>query len=286
MLRHWNRLLRTERDPVVRRRMLRSRLINGFGACLTGVVLVIVLVTKFLLGAWIAIVSMGVIYLLMLGIRRHYDRVAHELSPPDERIVLPARNHAVVLISQLHLPTLRAIAYARATRPDTLTAVTVNVDEQDTRRLQAEWEQRDLPVPLTVIDSPYREITRPIIEYVKSLRRDSPRDVVTVFVPEYVVGRWWEHLLHNQSALRIKGRLLFEPGVMVTSVPWQLETAENKDLSRYDLRMSSGGPRRGRRSRVGDPPWGAAPRSDTPPSGSGPDGGEDPTATDGLVIHK
>ena len=79
-----------------------------------------------------------------------------------------------------------------------------------------------MPVPLTVVDSPYREITRPIIDYVKSLRRGSPRDVVTVFIPEYVVGRWWENLLHNQSALRIKGRLLFEPGVMVTSVPWQL----------------------------------------------------------------
>jgi amino acid transporter len=293
MLRHWNRLLRTERDRTVRRRMMRSRIINGFGACLTGVVLVIVLVTKFLLGAWIAIAAMGVIYLLMLGIRKHYDRVAHELEPPEERIILPARNHAVVLISQLHLPTLRAVAYARATRPDTLTAVTVNVDEQDTRRLQAEWEQRDLPVPLTVIDSPYREITRPIIDYVKSLRRDSPRDVVTVFVPEYVVGRWWEHLLHNQSALRIKGRLLFEPGVMVTSVPWQLETAENKDLTRYDLRMSTGGPRRGRRSRVGDGPWSTG--RTTPPGGGGrpgpsgepgPDGGSDPTATDGLVIHK
>ena len=87
-------------------------------------------------------------------------------------------------------------------------------------------------MPLTVIDSPYREITRPIIDFVKSLRRDSPRDVVTVFIPEYVVGRWWEHLLHNQSALRLKGRLLFEPGVMVTSVPWQLASSSTKDLDR------------------------------------------------------
>ena len=246
MVRHWNRLLRTERDPTVRRRMIRSRAINMFGLTLTGAVLVVVLVTKFLHGAWIAIVAMIVIYLVMLSIRRHYDVVSRELVPPDDRPVLPARNHAIVLVSKVHLPTLRALAYAQATRPDTLTALTVNVDETDTRHLQAEWQQRDVSVPLTVVDSPYREITRPIIDFVKSVRRDSPRDVVTVFIPEYVVGRWWEHLLHNQSALRIKGRLLFEPGVMVTSVPWQLDSAENKDLARLDRGLSRG-PARGPR---------------------------------------
>jgi amino acid transporter len=237
MLRHWNRLLRGERDETVRRQMNRSRAINAFGMCLTGAVLVIVMVTKFLLGAWIAIAAMAVIYLLMRGIRRHYDLVAAELAPSEERPVLPSRNHAIVLVSKVHLPTLRAISYARATRPDTLTALTVNVDEVDTRRIQAEWERRNLAVPLTVIDSPYREITRPIIDYVKSQRRDAPRDVVTVFIPEYVVGRWWENLLHNQSALRIKGRLLFEPGVMVTSVPWQLRSSSTRDLDRYDAAL-------------------------------------------------
>jgi len=246
MVRHWNRLLRTERDPRARRRMIRSRSINMFGLTLTGVVLVIVLITKFLLGAWIAIVAMAVSYVVMLGIRKHYDTVARELSPPDERPVLPSRNHAVVLVSKLHLPTLRALAYARATRPDTLTGVTVNVDDNDTRALQEEWERREIPVPLTVVDSPYREITRPIIDFVKSKRRDSPRDVVTVYIPEYVVGRWWENLLHNQSALRLKGRLLFEPGVMVTSVPWQLKSVENRNIERLD-RTFARGPARGPR---------------------------------------
>jgi amino acid transporter len=243
MLRHWNRLLRTERDPAVRRRMYRSRAINGFGMCLTGTVLVIVLITKFLLGAWIAIAAMAVIYLTMLGIRRHYDTVARELEPSEERPMLPARNQAVVLVSKVHMPTLRAVAYAQATRPDTLTGLTVNVDEADTRRIQEEWERRAMNVPLTVIDSPYREITRPIIDYVKKLRANSPRDVVTVFIPEYVVGRWWEHLLHNQSALRIKGRLLFEPGVMVTSVPYQLESSSTRDLARFDERLHHRPPR-------------------------------------------
>jgi hypothetical protein len=279
MLRHWNRLLRTQRDPNTRRRMFRSRAINGFGMVMTAAVLIIVLVTKFLLGAWIAIVAMLVIYALMLGIRKHYDRVAAELQPTEERPVLPSRNHAVVLVSKVHLPTLRAVAYARATRPDTLTAVTVNVDDADTRKIQEEWERREVPVRLTVVESPYREITRPIIDFVKSVRRGSPRDVVTVFVPEYVVGRWWENLLHNQSALRIKGRLLFEPGVMVTSVPWQLQSTQSKDLARLDRDLSRA-PARGPRSRGGDGSTGvqvvgapddvpAAPVDDTAP-GDGP----------------
>jgi amino acid transporter len=248
MIRHWNRLLRTQRDPNRRRQMFRSRAINTFGMVLTGAVLIVVLVTKFLLGAWIAIAAMLAIYTLMLGIKKHYTRVAAELQPTDERPVLPSRNHAIVLVSKVHLPTLRALAYAQATRPDTLTAVTVNVDDQDTRAIQAEWERRQVPVSLTVVDSPYREITRPIIDFVKNVRRGSPRDVVTVFVPEYVVGRWWENLLHNQSALRIKGRLLFEPGVMVTSVPWQLRSSQDKDLESFDRDLSRAparGPRAG-----------------------------------------
>jgi hypothetical protein len=118
------------------------------------------------------------------------------------------------------------VNYARATRPDTLEAVTVNVDEVDTRKLVREWEQSDITVPLKVIESPYREVTKPILDYVKRIRKDAPRDVVTVFIPEYVVGHWWEQVLHNQSALRLKGRLLFEQGVMVTSVPWQLNSSE------------------------------------------------------------
>ncbi|GIE84276.1 APC family permease [Actinoplanes regularis] len=251
MIRHWNRLLKIQRDPERRRQMIRSRAINTFGMGLTGAVLIVVLITKFLLGAWIAIAAMILFYVLMLAIHRHYTRVSEELQPTEERPVLPSRNHAVVLVSKVHLPTLRAVAYAQATRPDTITAVTVNVDDKDTRNIQAEWERRELPVPLTVVDSPYREITRPIIDFVKSVRRASPRDVVTVFVPEYVVGRWWENLLHNQSALRIKGRLLFEPGVMVTSVPWQLRSSQDRDLDRLDRGLSHA-PARGPRVRPAD----------------------------------
>ena len=228
MVRHWTRLLRAEADPPERRRMLRSRVINLVGLTATGSVLIVVLVTKFLAGAWISIVAMGGLFALMKAIHRHYDRVALELTPSSEQegeIVLPSRNHAVVLVSSMQLPTLRALAYARATRPDVLEALTVNVDDAETRKLVRKWEDSDITVPLKVVASPYREVTGPVLDYVKRISRESPRTVVTVFVPEYVVGHWWESFLHNQSALRIKARLLFMPNVMMTSVPWQLDSS-------------------------------------------------------------
>jgi amino acid transporter len=229
MVRHWNALLaRGGLTPARRREVLRSRAINLVGGTLTGAVLAVVLITKFTRGAWIVVLAMPVLYLLMKGIHRHYEQVAEELEPEDEMVPLPSRNHAIVLVSKVHAPTLRALSYARATRPHDITALTVNVDPEDSRRLQVEWDRRDLPVPLTIIDSPYREITRPVLEYVRDIRTTSPRDVVTVYIPEYVVGRWWEQLLHNQSALRLKTRLLFQPGVMVTSVPYQLRSSDRR----------------------------------------------------------
>jgi amino acid transporter len=231
MIRHWNRLLAVEEDRSVRRRMRRSQTINTIGLVCTGAVLIVVLITKFLAGAWIAIAAMAAIFALMTAIRKHYDTVAAELRMAQserDNAVMPSRNHAIVLISKLHLPTLRALSYAKATRPDILEAVTVNVDDADTRELVAEWDRQAFKTPLKVIESPYREITKPVLDYVKRVRTDNPRDVVTVFLPEYVVGHWWEQLLHNQSALRLKGRLLFQPGVMVTSVPWQLASANKR----------------------------------------------------------
>ncbi|KQU02906.1 DNA-binding protein [Rhodococcus sp. Leaf7] len=243
MVRHWTRLLRSETDPVQRRSMQRSRVVNSIGLGMTGAVLIIVLLTKFLAGAWIAIVAMVGIFGLMKLIRKHYDSVATELADFEWDGVLPSRTHSIVLVSKLHSPTLRALSYARATRPDTLEAVTVNVDETDTRELVREWEKSDLSVPLKVVESPYREITKPVLDYVRRVKRDSPRDVVTVFIPEYVVGHWWEQVLHNQSALRLKSRLLFQPGVMVTSVPWQLNSSER--AKRETLENAPGSSRRG-----------------------------------------
>ena len=226
MVKHWQRELAAGPEPPERRRMRRSQSINGFGAAMTGLVLITVLITKFTLGAWIAIVAMAVFFVLMLAIQKHYDRVAAELVADETDDVLPSRNHAVVLVSTLHKPTLRAVAYARATRPDILEAVTVNVDDKDTKKLVSDWDRRGIPVPLKVVESPYREITKPVLDYVKRIRSENPRNVVTVYIPEYVVGHWWEQVLHNQSALRLKTRLLFQPGVMVTSVPWQLRSSD------------------------------------------------------------
>ncbi len=247
MVRHWTRLLRTETDSAVRRGMMRTRVINTVGFLCTGTVLIIVVVTKFLAGAWIAILAMGSLFVIMKMIHKHYDTVARELEEQAAEdggaMVLPSRNHAVVLVSKLHLPTMRALAYARATRPDALEAISVSVDDAETRELVHKWEDSDISVPLKVIASPYREITRPVLEYVKRVSKESPRTVVTVFIPEYVVGHWWEQVLHNQSALRLKGRLLFMPNVMVTSVPWQLSSSER--LKTLQPHAAPGDARRG-----------------------------------------
>ncbi|TQK44671.1 amino acid/polyamine/organocation transporter (APC superfamily) [Streptomyces sp. SLBN-118] len=231
MVRHWNRELRTERDREIRRRHHVARVVNATGAVITFLVLVVVLATKFTQGAWLAVLAATLLFVMMRGIRRHYDSVAAELTVTDLRseMVRPSRVLAVVLVSTIHKPTLRALAYARAFRPDRLEALTVAVDRDASTALERQWEDYGIEVPLKVLDSPYREITKSVVEYVRSIRRDSPRDVVAVFIPEYVVGHWWENLLHNQSALWLKSRLLFTPGVMVTSVPWQLSSSARAD---------------------------------------------------------
>ena len=226
MIRHWTRALRAETDPAERRRMQRSRMINAFGLGMTAVVLVVVVLTKFLAGAWIAILAMATFFLLMKSIRRHYDLVGEELQIEADDQVLPTRVHAIVLVSKLHKPTMRALAYAKASRPNVLEGVMVATDPEERDRIIDEWDRRGIDVPLKILDSPYREVIRPVVEYAKAIRTASPRGVVAVFIPEYVVGHWWEQLLHNQTALRLKTRLLFTSGVMMTSVPYQLRSSQ------------------------------------------------------------
>ncbi|WP_017933747.1 APC family permease [Nocardioides sp. Iso805N] len=228
MIRHWTRHLKTERDPAVRRRMHRSRIINAFGLGMTAVVFVIVLLTKFLAGAWIAILAMVFFFLVMKSIRRHYTNVEKELAADEEDRVMPTRVHAIVLVSKLHKPTLRALAFAQATRPNVLEAVTVSIDDAGTAALLEEWDDRNMAMPLKVLHSPYRELIRPVVDYATAIKKANPRGVVAVYIPEYVVGRWWEQALHNQTALRLKGRLLFTPGVMVISVPYQLHSSAQR----------------------------------------------------------
>jgi len=225
MVRHWSGELRTAAGGRTRRAMHRSQAINLTGAAATSVVLVLVLVTKFMHGAWIVVIAMPLLYLLMQRIHRHYETVDAEAAPRPGGVTLPSRIHAVVPVVKINEPTLRTLAFARAIHPDDLTAVTVRVEPAETDRLFIEWVRRDIPVPLTVLESPFRDITEPLLDHVRAIHRSSPRDVVCVFVPEYVVGHWWEAVLHNQTALRLKARLLFQPGVMVTSVPWQLASS-------------------------------------------------------------
>jgi len=226
MVRHWSTVLRSVPAGPARRSMRRSQAINFAGTVATSIVLVLVVVTKFVHGAFLVVIAMPLLFLLMRRVRGHYDAVDVELATRPGGVVLPSRIHGVVPVSRIHEATLRALAFARAARLDDLTAVTVRVDPEETRRLMQDWDNRDIPVPLVVLDSPYRDITQPLLDYVRHIRRKSPRDIVCVFVPEYVVGRWWEQVLHNQSALRLKTRLRFQPGVMVTSVPWQLHSSD------------------------------------------------------------
>jgi amino acid transporter len=210
---------------------LSAAAVNSVGALATAVVLVIVLLTKFTHGAYLVVIAMPLLVFLMLRIHRHYQRVSHQLRAAAGGITLPSRIHAVVLISQLNEPSLKALAFARAIRPSTITALRVDTSPARTKKLIAEWAERDIAVPLTIVTSTYRDLTEPVLDYLTKIHI-GPRDVVQVFVPEYVVGHWWETILHNQSALRLKGRLLYMPGVMVTSVPYQLKSAEPFVLER------------------------------------------------------
>jgi len=246
MVKHWQTLLRRHPDGGpdtatqaggigggTRRSMRRSQAINAVGAVFTAVVLVVVFATKVTHGAWIAVAAMIVLFIAMRSINRYYTRVTIEVAADDEELqTLPSRVHALVLVSRLHRPAMQALALARGMRPDVISAVTLAVDADETRLLRQEWESRSIPVQLTMLEAPYRDPIRPLISYVKDLRRANPRTVIMVFIPEYVVTHWWQQLLHNQSALRFKARLLFTPGVVVVSVPYHLGVAEDSWLGR------------------------------------------------------
>jgi hypothetical protein len=226
MVKHWNKIIPTA-PADERGHMQRSRIVNTVGAAVTAVILVIVVFTKFAHGAWMVVIAIPLFYALMVAINVHYERLDRRMAPSPGGVRLPSRVHAVVLVSRLHAPAMQALAYARATRPDTIRALHVVTDRSNIDALQDTWTERRIPVPLVMLESPYRDLTQPVIEYVRELTRSSPRDIVAVYVPEYVVTRWWEALLHNQSALRLKVRLRFEPGVIVTSVPLRLDLAED-----------------------------------------------------------
>lgn len=227
MVRYWTRQLKISTDATRRKQMRRSRVVNAIGVFGTGVVLIIVLLTKVTRGAWITLLVMAVLYLIMNAIRRYYTSVGEQLAIDDlhDWRVGPARVHAIVLVSRLHKPTMRAITYAASTHPTSIEAVNVDTGGDEARELVKLWREDQIDVPLTILDSPFRDIVRPILTHVRSIRRDSPRDLVVIYLPEYVVRHWWQQILHNQSALRLKAALLFIPGVVTASVPWLIGSA-------------------------------------------------------------
>jgi amino acid transporter len=209
-----------EREPGWRGSMV----INGVGAVATGIVLVVVAVSKFTKGAWLPIIVIPLLVVLLKGVKRHYDMVRASLAVPDDWRP-PRLNHTVVvLVGGVHRGVLEAMAYARSLNPDHLVAVTVVSDEEEQERIAEAWADHGLDVPLDIVYSPYRELSRPILKFIDEIDARWDNDIVTVLIPEFVVKRWWEHILHNQTALFLKGRLLFREGVVVTSVPYHVRT--------------------------------------------------------------
>lgn len=224
MIRHWNRALRTPQSRPERTRVMRSRAVNVFGFMMTGVVLCIVLVTKFTHGAWITLIMMTVVFLVQRSIRHHYDTVRAQLRVEDysARRALPTRVHALVLVSNLARPSMRAIATARAASPSSLELVSVVTDADEGEKVRHEWEESGVPVPLTLLSSPFRDITQVVVAHIRHQRRAAPDEMIVVFIPRFLVSHWWENAMHNQTALRLSQALLGVPGVVITTVPWKL----------------------------------------------------------------
>ncbi len=210
---------RRERRAGWKRRMA----VSGFGAVMTFVVLLIVAGTKFTSGAWLPLVVIPLIILLFKSIRRHYRTVSEGLAVTPDFKVRKQNHTVVVLVGSVHRGVLEALAYAKSLRPNRLIALSVVSDEEEQAKIEAAWERFDLDVSLEILYSPYRELTRPVLRYVDELDAQRDNDVVTIVIPEFVLGSWWGQLLHNQSALLLKGRLLFRKNTVVTSVPYHVD---------------------------------------------------------------
>lgn len=217
-------------EPNERWRLEARRLLHIVALVVAVGVLAVTAVFNFANGAWIAIVLIVLVVIMMHAIKRHYGAVRADIALDREAKApsLPSATHGIVLVAQMHRPALHALAYAKAARHSSLKAVTVQIDRGAAVALQRRWASMDLGAPLVVLDSPYRDLVSPMLEYVKSMHRASPREAVFVYVPEYIVGRWWEQLLHNRSTARLRAQLLNVPNVVVSAVPWMLESARRE----------------------------------------------------------
>ncbi|MFT4122485.1 MAG: APC family permease [Microbacteriaceae bacterium] len=222
MVVHWTRLLRSgveRRGPVIR-----SRTINAVGATLTLTVLVIVTITKFSHGAWLVFVIMPVIFTVLLRTNRYYQRIERDIEA-DESVQFGASgDHAIVLVGRMQKPILKALDYAIAARHDSLEAVHVNIDDAASEQLERDWAASNIRVPLRIVESPYRDISMPLIQYIRHHREEHGSEVVTVYTPQFLYGHVWEGIFHNHKARRIRHKLLLCPGVTVALVPWLLDS--------------------------------------------------------------
>jgi amino acid transporter len=224
MVRHWRRMLREGcSNP---QSVWRGLLINGGGATLTAIVLIVVTITKFTHGAWLVFVLMPVLYTLMLGVNRYYRDVEREIEVDATTTFGASGDHAIVLINKMQKPALKALDYAIAARHESIVAVHIAVDEEATLRLEQQWAEQNIRVPLIVLESPYRDYAVPIIKYIKKYREKHGPTVVTVYMPQYIVGHWWESLLHNRRANRMRQQLMLVHGVTIALVPWLLDSSE------------------------------------------------------------
>lgn len=235
VVRYRMRLLRITLAQMPRRALLRDIAVSTVGVVVTTAVLVTIVVTKFAAGAWL---SLGMIALMVGGMvvtRRHYDAVDAALDIPlnaesvADVAALPSRVHAIVYVERVRRPAVRALSYARAGRPSTIEALTVNNDRAALEVVKKRWYALGIPVPLSVIDSPYRDTVEAVVSYIRRRRKKSPRDILVVYLPEFVVEHWWQRLLHRRTVRRLKQALLHEPGVMTATVPWAMHEDEVYD---------------------------------------------------------
>jgi amino acid transporter len=201
----------------------KSIVINAVGAVATFIVLCVFIATKFIHGAWIVVVVIPLLVFMFRAIHKHYVIVAKQLSTEGLEDLRPIKHTVIVPISGIHRGVVGALQYAKSIAPDHVQAVYVDFDEEATAKLREKWERWGAGVKLVVLPSPYRELTRPLLRYIARLERKNGNDIVTVVLPEFVPAKWWQHLLHNQSSLMLKGALLFKEGVIVTSVPYHLK---------------------------------------------------------------
>lgn len=201
-----------------------SVVVNSIGALLTGIVFVVIISTRFMHGAWAVLVLMPILVLVFRRVHQHYLNVAEQLSlATAPRIGAVRRHTALVLVSGIHRGVVPALEFAKSIAPDNTTALYVNLDEEQSDKMRIKWGQWGSGIPLEILTSPYRSLVRPILRYIDQLDARYDDDVLSVILPEFVPSRWWQHLLHNQTALTLKAALLFRKGVVVISVPYHLD---------------------------------------------------------------